>query len=93
MSERAARPGSVELPVPETVDEAMLLWRLCTRLADRIWERHESEFIERLIAEERGRRCDDHPWERVPCASCGDEHESHESNLAFVFGGEQDAHR
>ena len=86
MSAGAHGPGERERPVSEAVDEAMILWRLCTRLANRLWESHEAEFIERLVAEGRARRCEYHPWERRgTCVHCADDAESDEANLAFVF--------
>ena len=58
----------------------MIAWRLCTELADRIWERHEPELLERLLAEERDERCERHPWRRRPCAAC-----SESENLELGF--------
>ncbi len=73
MSRRKDGFGPIELAGPWSADEAMVAWRLCTELADRIWERHEPELLERLLAEERGERCERcerHPWRREPCAAC-----------------------
>jgi len=71
--------------VPDSIEEARVLWQFCSALADRIWRRHEDELIEWLTDEERDRRCEEHPWQRRPCTTCEADAEPKHGNLELVF--------
>jgi len=76
--------------VPDSIEEALILWEFCSVLADRIWARHEDALIERLVREEGVERCEEHSWRRCPCTSCGAGAEPTARNLELVFDEDRD---